>query len=150
MSIINKFLTMRCFTNLQGRNIFRAFQNMSNMRFYFKLLFSLNRPPSDCIHHFTIDFVSCYRGRLTKILRPSKVELCFPLSLVLHIINFGPLMVHNAHTLYTILRICRNMVKNTVYKCIPHCWSPRILWSLPWDHGSRAWNAQCMCTLWGT
>ena len=37
-----------------------------------------------------------------------------------------------------------NMVKNTVYICIPHCWLPGKLWSLAWNHGSHALDSQCI------
>ena len=36
--------------------------------------------------------------------------------------------------------------KNNVYLCLPYCLFPAKLWSLAWDYGSRAWDAQCMCT----
>ena len=38
-------------------------------------------------------------------------------------------------------------LKNTVYICIPCYWFPGKLWSLAWDHWSRAWDAHCMCTI---
>ena len=37
--------------------------------------------------------------------------------------------------------------KNSVYLCIPYSLLPQKMWSLAWDHWSRAWDAQCMCTI---
>ena len=39
------------------------------------------------------------------------------------------------------------VTNNVVYVCIPHCWLPGKLWSLAWNHGSRALDDQCMCAL---
>ena len=51
---------------------------------------------------------------------------------------------------YIVIVYVRNdhtMVKNTLYLCIPYSLLPGKLWSLAWDHWSRASDAQCMCTI---